>query len=437
MADVATLGIQITSNAQQASRDLDSLSSSASRAEKATEGLGAKARTTATAKRDLANAAREATTGTQSLERAMLQAERAAQNLGGNIGMIAGISRAAAGAVGMVFAAVAAASGYAFVQAQQELMAIDRIARMTGQSLRDVQNFRNAGSLQGINTDQIDKGLRGVAERLNEARREENELTKLLDANNVRYKDRQGQIIGVNDALGIASRLIQNAASELDKVDIAKKLGLSEEWIRILERGPAALQEMLNEANRLGYAIDEQMVGRARQFDREWNAAIGALGIYAKNVFLDIFKWVSDLIGKARELLSFGGGAPSGALRDSDRRPGEGPILRGSGQTADAQALVDRLTREAAVGSGVPLTGGMTVVPRSGAGGGGGSDEAASNVEKLTQRLDEQTRVLREQIATMGLSTWRWSAIGLSSSCSTPTCATAGNCPSASPTRSP
>lgn len=190
-----------------------------------------------------------------------------------------------------------------FRDANQELIKLGDTAKLTGQSIEELSRIQAAGRAQGVSNEDINKGVRGLAEKLNEARREENELTRLFDANNQKYKDREGNVISVNRALEISARLIQNAATELDKVDIAKKLGLSEQWVKLLENGPQAFRDMQTAAEAAGATISRETVEKAREFEKAWAAAWESFSTNSKAVLSDIGTAFSFLITRASEFL--------------------------------------------------------------------------------------------------------------------------------------
>jgi len=66
---------------------------------------------------------------------------------------------------------------------------------------------------------------------LADANYNENSLTKVLDTNNIKYKDRNGQVIQLNQLLTIAGDLPGKFDSIQDKTNAAQMLGLSQGWI--------------------------------------------------------------------------------------------------------------------------------------------------------------------------------------------------------------
>jgi hypothetical protein len=380
MADVATLGIRVQSTgAEQASQRL----------------------------RDLQKSAAGAETAALDLERQALRTQSS-------------LARAFAGgaAAGLFTAAVAGLKAM-----KAELLEIDRVARMTNLSLNQVNSLGVLGRMGGLTAEQTNKGLTGLAEKLNEARREENELTKLLEANNQKYKDREGNVIGVNAALDIAAGLIAGAATNLDRIDIAKKLGLTAEWVPLLENGARAFAQARAEAEMLAGTIDQGLVNGAKQFDQAWSSAFTSFGVAAKGEIAAIAAALAGLASQASGFLDglnrrfqglfpqTYGQAPAGVqeipITPSSRPPGMSDAtwrtlqswLQNRRDTSRDFSPWERLRQSG--GGGFR----STVVPGSGGGGGGGDSDAESSVDRALRQLREQSDIQKTILETMGMDT--------------------------------
>lgn len=381
MADVATLGIRVQSTgAEQATQRLKELQRSAASAEVATSDLERQALRTA-----------------GSLARAFAA--------GATAGLFAG---AVAGLKAM----------------KSELLEIDRVARMANLSLNQVNSLGVLGRMNGLTSAQVNTGITGLAEKLNEARREENELTKLLDANNQKWKDREGNVIGVNAALEVAAGLMASAATNLDRIDIAKKLGLTAEWVPLLENGVRAFAQARAEADALAGTMDQGLVNAAKQFDSAWNSAWTAFGTAAKGEIAAIATGLAGLASQASSLLSRLGQAFQGQFRQVyDQAPAgvqEIPIspssrprdmseatwrtlqgwLRDGRDTSRDFAPWERLRQ--AGGGGFRST---TIPTGSSSGGGGGGGDSESSFDRALRQMQERNALAQKELETMGLAT--------------------------------
>jgi hypothetical protein len=141
--------------------------------------------------------------------------------------------------------------------------------------------------------------MREAARLLADAKENENSLTKLLDQNNVKYKDRNGNIIKLNELLIKAGDLINRFGSMPEKVEAAKMLGLTEAWVNALRGGGQAFNDLANGAQAAGAVIDGATVAKAAAFDEAWKKSSALLSTQFKAVAADIASSLDDLIDKA------------------------------------------------------------------------------------------------------------------------------------------
>lgn len=381
MADVATLGIRVQSTgAEQATQRLKELQRSAAGAEVATADLERQALRTA-----------------GSLARAFAG--------GATAGLFAG---AVAGLKAM----------------KSELLEIDRVARMANLSLNQVNSLGVLGRMNGLTSAQVNTGITGLAEKLNEARREENELTKLLDANNQKWKDREGNVIGVNAALEVAAGLMASAATNLDRIDIAKKLGLTAEWVPLLENGVRAFAQARAEADALAGTMDQGLVNAAKQFDSAWNSAWTAFGTAAKGEIAAIAAGLAGLASQGSGFLGRLNQGIQGLFRQQyDQAPAgvqEIPITPSARPAGMSDATWRTLqswmqnrrdtSRDFAPWERLrqPAGGGFrsTTIPTGGnSGGGGGDGDSESSFDRALRQMQERNALAQKELETMGLST--------------------------------
>lgn len=359
-----------------------------------------------------------------------------------------------------------AAAGFAidkitasFIEANREIASFGETARRVGLDLQKFQEYRLAAQGLGIEGKAFDSGLQGLAKALNDARREETGLSELLAANNLKLKDRNGEVISTNRALAVAADLVSRAATEMDKVEIAEKFGLPKELVPLLERGAEALVEMRQRAAESGAVIDSDMVQKAAEFDRAWNQAWASFTSSGKASLLTLGGMVQSLIQQAlglaqlpAQVLSGIGGVAGGAnyaartkedledLRAEAKRTQEqidGIVSRTHPSRAsefnpqldklkqDLQDLQNRIAlseeRQPRQVENAPLPqprpDGLgnaprtdaTVIPAKAKGGGsrgGTSDEeqAQARLDRYIESLVRQRAVMEAEIATVGKS---------------------------------
>lgn len=322
-------------------------------------------------------------------------------------------------------------------EANSEMVRIGETAKRVGLDLQRFQELQFAGRQNGLAGKEFGSGLEGLAEKLNEARQKETDLSKLFADNNLRLKDRRGEVIGVNDALAKAANLVRNAATEFDKIAIAKALGLTKEWVPLLEQGAEAMNRQAAAASAAGAVIDSDVIAKAKDFERDWTAAVDRWATVFKANAGSIITLIDTIIGKASSLLGMVSNyaEKTAAVADieqngvlgASRESLEFIVKKGRevGNTeADLASAVKRieelreLEREASRGkTPAPLVarvgGGRTTDTSSllGSKGGGGSSGGKSEEEGAQDRLDRyieslvrRRAVMEAEIATVGKS---------------------------------
>lgn len=323
--------------------------------------------------------------------------------------------------------------------ANAELVRVGETAKRVGLDLQRFQELQFAGRQSGLAAKDFGTGLEALGEKLNEARQKENELSKLFADNNVRLKDRQGQVIGVNEALGQAADLVKNAATEFDKIKIAEALGLTRDWVPLLEQGAQAINKQASAAREAGAIIDSDIIQKAKDFERDWAAAIDRWATVFKANAGAIIGFIDTIIGKAGGLAGSLDNYSKRLLAEQDIRNNGRGLEGASRETlsyvkktfgSDTDPVVERrlqamaeADREAARGGAFARTqtrrefdaaqspvGRKTdtssLFDKKGGGGGGKSDEdeAQARLERYIETLMRQNSVLDAEIATFGRS---------------------------------
>lgn len=317
--------------------------------------------------------------------------------------------------------------------ANREMAQLGETANRVGVDLARFQELRFAAQAKGVTGKQFDSGIEGLAEKLNDARREENELSKLFDANNLKLKDRQGNVLSVNDALGQAADLIRNAATEFDKIKIAEMVGLTKEWVPLLEGGAEGLERAASAARAAGAVIDADVIQKAKEFDEKWTAAVNSWAIMFKANLGGIIDLINNVIGLAGRLgdtlsnysagLSAKADLEKNGIEGLSRESLDYAMKNGLTRQEMSKAVRDRLEvleefdREAArakplvVNVKKPTPTNPTAIPVKASGGGGGGGGGKSEEEQAQQRLERyietlkrQNSVLDAEVATFGKS---------------------------------
>lgn len=315
------------------------------------------------------------------------------------------------GAVGGAAAVVAAnldRVGEAIVAANKEIASFAQTSRQAGIELERFQQLRFAAGSEGISGKAFDAGVQGLAKELNEARREETELGKFLEANNVKIKDRRGEVLSTNQALSVAADLISRAATEQDKIAIAEKFKLPAEFVPLLENGAAALDQLALKASEAGAVLSRDVIEKAEGFDKAWNSAWNTFTTYAKaaiaEVSNDVGKLFQMLFEFRQRMINAGKlGAQMGEMMSNEIQ-GKTKPAPSPGTPTTAPYPPSRPGR-GYIGTDA------TRFAASGKGGGGGSGGGKSEEEQRTEQvqryieaLERTNRVLAAEEATLGRS---------------------------------
>lgn len=321
-----------------------------------------------------------------------------------------------------------------FIEANREIASFGETARRVGVDLAKFQELRLAAQAQGVSGKEFDTGLSGLAKKLNEARTEETELSKLFDANNAKLKTRTGEVISTNAALEVAADLISRAATEQDKIAIAEKFGLPAEFVPLLERGSAALGELARKAGEAGSILDSDVIAKAKQFDDAWNSAWSSFASNSKAAILSAAQGLSGLLSQAGAYLAKVDEAnrknsqvnERAAMRDRAREMALGnsggrdavEVARAAA-AREARARFIASEKDQSVTAPIPpsrptrnyMGSDVTRNPGKSSGGGGGGSSGKSEAETAQDRLDRyietlmrQNSVLDAEISTFGKS---------------------------------
>lgn len=214
--------------------------------------------------------------------------------------------------------------------ANAELVRMGDTAKRVGLDVQRFQELQFAGRLNGLSGKDFGSGLEGLAEKLNEARQSENALSKLFADNNIKLKDRKGEVISINDALGKVAGLISNAATAFDKIKIAEAAGLTRDWVPLLEQGADAMDRQAASAQAAGAVIDSEIIQKAKEFERNWVEATERWATMIKANAGAIIALIDAIISKAGGLAT----SLNGSLGEYSRRVQANEDLRNNGAGA-------------------------------------------------------------------------------------------------------
>ncbi len=297
-----------------------------------------------------------------------------------------------------------------FLEANREIASFGQTARLAGIEVQKFQALRYAAGSQGIDGKTFDSGLTGLSKALNEAKSGEGDLAALLDANNIKLRDRTGQVISTNEALGVAADLISRASTEADKIKIADKFGIPADFVPLLENGAAALDQLAKNARDAGAVLSDDVIAKSKAFDEAWNGAWNSFITAAKVATVSAAQGLGDLISQAGEFqrrmtnareAGSALGRQIGAMVGGE---GNGPLV----VTVKPNRTVSAPLPPSRPGRGYIGTDATRLPTKAsgGSGSGGKSEEETrrDQVDSYIKSLERVNRVLEAEQATLGKS---------------------------------
>jgi hypothetical protein len=258
---------------------------------------------------ELASASDVATKAQDALDAAVSRQQRSLQS---NVLLFAGLAGVA---VGFVFAAKRALD--TIVEFNHELADMAKSARLAMIELDRFQELQFGAAAEGVGPKEMAKGFETMAARLADSVRNENELTKVLEANNVKWKDGNKLILDMNGMLEVARDLIFRAGNAADQVKIAEQLGVGKDLIPLLDKSAEEFAKIGEKARALGLIIDRDVIEKAKEFDREWTEAGAVFSTWIRSQLAGLLPAIDDFIMQAKskiEQLKAQGGSQVGPI---------------------------------------------------------------------------------------------------------------------------
>jgi hypothetical protein len=309
------------------------------------------------------------------------------------------------------------------LEANKAIGEIGKSSGRTGLSTDRIQEIQFAAGKGGIGASDTLTALDSVARKIDEINHgSENGLSKLFADNKMKVQD-------LNSVLGNTAILMKGASNAFEKEKIAAAVGLSKEWVPVLENGATAFNKIGAEAYDAGSIIDKDVIQRAKDFERDWNTAVANFATNARANLGPFLLMLQDAVGLAAKVVSALGDKARGFAVDELTKngppidPAQGPsvenydyyfkkIRDGGDQVAeawvkarDARAKYEEEAKKAQGAATLDVKGanGTTnVTSLYGKPGGGGAGEQADAVDRYLERLQKSVEVLAAEQAALG-----------------------------------
>ncbi len=162
-----------------------------------------------------------------------------------------------------------------------------------------LQEFRFAASQVGVETRTTDLALQRFTRRLGEAQQGGGELKATLEEYNIELREADGTARTAEAVLRDLTEAMKNAKSENERLLIQFK-AFDSEGVGFGNALIGDFDRIIAEARELGLILDDELVQRGADLNREWDRLVDIIGSNAKRVIV-------GLATAARE--AFGGGS--------------------------------------------------------------------------------------------------------------------------------
>lgn len=241
------------------------------------------------------------------MDRSGEKAQSAQQSVAQMTLAIAGVGIAVVGAV----AGLRSFVDYVGNQTQQLVDLSDRADR-AGMSVTELQQSLFAARSAGISDKDFFSGIDKITSDLAQAGQQATEFGKLFEANGLKIKDQNGQLISTRQALTGLVGLMSDAAPQIQQ-RIAQIVGVSASWIPFLKQGEDQFEAMKQKAADLGVIIDSDTIAKAQEFNAQWKEAVATWDLQFKASLASILPLLTQLATIASQVIA-GIGSVSGTI---------------------------------------------------------------------------------------------------------------------------
>jgi hypothetical protein len=174
----------------------------------------------------------------------------------------------------------AAGIGYAIKQTYSYIDSIGKTSAKLGVATEELQKFRYAAQLSGVETTTMDMALQRFTRRAAEAAKGTGEAKDALAQMGIKLQDTNGRMFSTENLLGQVAEAFTKVKDPSEKLRLAFKLFDSEgvAMVNMLNSGKAGLLGMTSEAERLGFILSENTIQGVERANNAFTAMSAALG---------------------------------------------------------------------------------------------------------------------------------------------------------------
>lgn len=172
-----------------------------------------------------------------------------------------------------------------------ELAKIGDVADRVGLTAQQFQELQFAVEQTGGSAEDVGGAMQRFAIAVSKAADGEGVLGRFLADNGVALKDQNGQLKSNADILAIVANLIQNTASESDRLNIAAQFFGRQggpAMVTALASGAAGLRAFGSQAQESGAIISNELIRKAQEIDDKWQALSRTWSQQAKGAIIEM-----------------------------------------------------------------------------------------------------------------------------------------------------
>jgi hypothetical protein len=198
--------------------------------------------------------------------------------------------------LGVAFGTLGVAAGAAIIRSQmQTIDALGKTADKIGVTTEALGAMRHAADLTGVSTSTMDMALQRFTRRASEAARGTGEAKGAL--RELGIDARELVQLPLDEQMGLVADSMGNVGTQSDRVRLAMKLFDSEgvALLQTLKGGSAGLQQMADEAERLGLTLDRADVAMVEAANDEITRAMAVLEGLANQVSVALAPFIGEV----------------------------------------------------------------------------------------------------------------------------------------------
>jgi len=153
---------------------------------------------------------------------------------------------------------------------KSSIQVIDKLGKVSsklGVTSQELQRFRFAAKLAGVEETALDMGLQRFIRRVGEAAQGTGEAKDALKKMGIQLTNSNGSVRSATDLLGQVSEALKNTKDPAERLRLAFKLFDSEgvAMVNMLKNGKTALNSTMMEADKLGFVLSDKVVAASQR----------------------------------------------------------------------------------------------------------------------------------------------------------------------------